>query len=110
MQYVLDRGQEDDWFGNQGIGWAFAVMLIGLAAFLIREFKHRAPLVQLRALSNRNLALGCTLVFVLGAVIYSLTTVLPVFYQTLMGYDATAAGLAVSPRGLGSIVASIAVA
>jgi MFS transporter, DHA2 family, multidrug resistance protein len=64
-------------------------------------------MINLRALANRNLALGCALIFALGAVIYSLTTLLPVFYQTLMGYDATAAGFAVSPRGLGSIAASI---
>jgi DHA2 family multidrug resistance protein len=62
--------------------------------------------VNLRALANRNLAIGCVGIFVLGAGIYSLTTILPVFYQTLMGYEATSAGLAVSPRGLGSIVAA----
>jgi DHA2 family multidrug resistance protein len=107
LQYVLDRGQEDDWFGNAGIRWAAVVMVLGLIAFLIRELTHNKPMIDLRALSNRNLALGCVLIFLLGAVIYSLTAVLPVFYQTLMGYDATAAGLAVSPRGLGSIAASI---
>jgi DHA2 family multidrug resistance protein len=84
-------------------------MVIGFIAFLVREFTHDKPLVDLRAFSNRNLAIGCCLIFVLGAAIYSLTTILPVFYQTLMGYDATSAGLAVSPRGLGSIVASVAV-
>jgi DHA2 family multidrug resistance protein len=83
--------------------------VIGLIAFLVRELTHSKPLVDLRAFANRNLAIGCILIFVLGAAIYSLTTILPVFYQTLMGYDATAAGLAVSPRGLGSIVASIGV-
>jgi DHA2 family multidrug resistance protein len=109
MQYVLDKGQEDDWFGNTTIRWAMVIMVVGLIAFLVREFTHSKPLVDLRALSNRNLAIGCCLIFVLGAAIYSLTTILPVFYQTLMGYDATSAGLAVSPRGIGSIVASIAV-
>jgi DHA2 family multidrug resistance protein len=48
-------------------------------------------------------------VFALGAVLFGLTTVLPVFYQTLLGYSATASGFAVSPRGLGSIVSSVAV-
>jgi DHA2 family multidrug resistance protein len=109
MQFILDKGQEDDWFGNTGIRWATVIMVIGLAAFLVRELTHSKPLVDLRAFSNRNLAIGCCLVFVLGAGIYSLTTILPVFYQTLMGYDATAAGLAVSPRGLGSVAASIGV-
>lgn len=109
MQYVLDRGQEDDWFGNEGIRWAFLILVLGLGAFLVWELTHDKPMIDLRALSNRNLALGCTLIFALGAVIYSLTTVLPVFFQTLMGYDATAAGLAVSPRGLGSIAAALIV-
>jgi DHA2 family multidrug resistance protein len=109
MQYVLDKGQEDDWFGDSKIRWAGVILVVGLIAFLIREFTHPKPLVNLRALANRNLAIGCGLVFVLGGGIYSLTTILPVFYQTLMRYDATSAGLAVSPRGLGSVVASILV-
>jgi DHA2 family multidrug resistance protein len=109
MQFILDKGQEDDWFGSAKIRWAAVVMIISLIAFVARELVHGAPLVDIRALGNRNLAIGCCLIFVLGAGIYSLTSVLPVFYQTLMGYDATSAGLAVSPRGLGSILAAIAV-
>ncbi|HWF38162.1 MAG TPA: MDR family MFS transporter [Candidatus Acidoferrales bacterium] len=109
MQFILDKGQEDDWFGNTNIRWAFVIMLITFTVFMFREFRTKKPLVDLRALANRNLALGCLGIFVLGMGIYSLTTVLPVFYQTLMRYDATDAGLAVSPRGLGSIVASIVV-
>ncbi len=109
LQFILDKGQEDDWFGSVKIRWAAVIMVICLIAFLVREFTHPKPLVELRALANRNLAIGCCLVFVLGAGIYSLTTILPVFYQTLMKYDATSAGLAVSPRGLGSVVASILV-
>ncbi len=109
MQFATDKGQEDDWFGSTKIGWALVIMGIGLIAFLIWEYVHPKPLVNLRALGNRNLALGCALVFVLGAAIYSITSILPVFYQTLMGYDAKSAGLAVSPRGIGSIFASILV-
>ncbi len=109
LQFILDKGQEDDWFGDTKIRIAFAVMLVSFVAFLVREFRAEKPLIKLNALANRNLALGCFLVFLLGAVLYALTTVLPVFYQTLLGYDATSAGLVVSPRGLGAMVASIAV-
>ena len=84
-------------------------MLISLVAFFIREFTADKPLINLKALVNRNLALGCFLVFLLGALLYALTTVLPVFYQSQLGYDATKAGLVVAPRGLGSVVASIVV-
>jgi DHA2 family multidrug resistance protein len=109
LQYILDKGQEQDWFGDTLICWAAGVLVITFVVFLVWEFHHEKPLVNLRAFGNRNLAFGCMLVFALGGVLYGLTTVLPVFYQTLLGYSATASGLAVSPRGLGSIVSSIAV-
>jgi DHA2 family multidrug resistance protein len=109
MQYILDKGQEQDWFADERINWATVFLILGFAAFLLREFLHDKPLVDIRALANRNLAIGSALIFMLGAALYALTTVLPVFYQTLMGYDATHAGLAVSPRGLGSIVAAVTV-
>lgn len=48
MQFVLDKGQEDDWFGNTAIRWACVVMVITLIAFLIRELTHAKPLVDLR--------------------------------------------------------------
>ena len=109
LQFILDKGQEDDWFGNTSIRWAAVVLVISFIAFLLREFLHKKPLVNLRAFSNRNLAMGSFLVFLLGGVLYGLTTVLPVFYQTLLGYSATASGFAVSPRGLGSIASSVIV-
>lgn len=85
------------------------MLVVSFILFLVREFRHSKPLVDLRAFSNRNLAVGCLLVFALGAVLYGLTTILPVFYQTLLGYSATASGFAVSPRGLGSVAASLLV-
>ena len=83
--------------------------MIAFLVFIARELSHDKPLVDIRALRNRNLAVGSMLIFVLGAGIYGITTVLPLFFQTLLGYDATHAGLSVSPRGLGSIVAAITV-
>jgi len=61
--------------------------------------------VKLRVFLNRNFALGCVLIGLFGAVIYGMITMLPLFYQELLGYNALAAGMAVSPRGLGSLVA-----
>ena len=109
MQYVLDKGQEQDWFGDIRILWGIGVMLVGFVIFVVYELVHPKPLVDLRALRDRNLALGCVLIFLLGVGLYSLTTILPVFYQDLLGYDAYKSGLAVSPRGLGSFVTALAV-
>jgi DHA2 family multidrug resistance protein len=109
LQFILDKGQEDDWFSDARIRWAAGILIVSFVFFMIREFTHKKPLVDMRALVNRNLAVGCLLVFALGGVLYGLTTVLPVFYQTLLGYSATASGFAVSPRGLGSVASSVAV-
>ena len=105
LQLILDRGQEDDWFGATWIRWGTAIMIVCFAFFIYWQLTTEKPLTNLRIFKNRNFSLGCVLIFMFGAAIYGAVTLLPLFYQTLMGYSATAAGLAVSPRGLGSIVA-----
>ena len=109
MQYMLDKGQEQDWFGDIRIRWAIGVMVVGLVLWVWYELIHPKPLLDLRVLKDRNLALGCVLIFILGIGLYALTTILPVFYQNLLGYDAFKAGLAVSPRGIGSFAAALLV-
>jgi MFS transporter, DHA2 family, multidrug resistance protein len=105
LQIILDKGQEDDWFGATWIRWAAAILATSFVSFLIREFRHERPLVDLRVFRHRNFAIGCVLIGLFGALIYGLVTLLPLFYQELMGYTALAAGWAVSPRGIGAIVA-----
>ncbi len=105
LQIILDKGQEDDWFGAAWIRWAALALVVSFVAFLIREFRHKQPLVDLRVFRDRNFALGCLLIGLFGAGIYGLVTLLPLFYQELMGYTALAAGWAVSPRGVGAILA-----
>jgi MFS transporter, DHA2 family, multidrug resistance protein len=104
MQIILDKGQEDDWFSATWIRWAFAILIAGLIAFLIRELTVSKPIVCPRVFKDRNFAFGCLLIGLFGAVIYGVITILPLFYQTVMGYTASASGIAVSPRGLGAIV------
>ncbi len=105
LQIILDKGQEDDWFGATWIRWACLVLIVCFVLFLVREFKHKQPLVDLRVFKHRNFTLGCLLIGLFGAAIYGLVTLLPLFYQELMGYTALAAGWAVSPRGIGAIIA-----
>ena len=92
LQIILDKGQEDDWFSATWIRWAAFVLVVCLVGFLIREFRHKNPLVDLRVFRHRNFTLGCILIGLFGAAIYGLVTLLPLFYQELMGYTALAAG------------------
>jgi DHA2 family multidrug resistance protein len=105
MQLILDRGQEDDWFGATWIRWAFLVMIVCFVLFVVSQLKKKQPLVDLTIFRNRNFTVGCVLIFMFGAAIYGAVTLLPLFYQTMMDYSAFAAGFIVSPRGIGSIIA-----
>jgi DHA2 family multidrug resistance protein len=107
LQLVLDKGQEVDWFGSPWICWLSVLAGLALIGFIYREFTHREPIVQLRVLGNRNFGVGTLINTIYGSVLYGFTAMLPLFLQTLMGYPALDSGLAVSPRGLGSIVAMI---
>lgn len=104
LQIILDKGQEDDWFGASWIRWAAAILITAFIAFLIRELRVHNPIVDLSVFKDRNFAFGCVLILLLGSLVYGLVTILPLFYQTLMSYTASAAGFAVSPRGLGAIL------
>ena len=104
LQVVLDKGQEDDWFGAVWIRWAVFFLVVSFVWFLVHSWRKKQPLVNLRTLQNWNFAIGCILIGMFGVAIYSIVTVLPLFFQELLGYTAFTAGLVVFPRGLGSIV------
>ena len=104
LQVILDKGQEDDWFGAIWIRWALFFLITGFVWFVIHSWRAKAPMVNLRTLKNWNFAIGCLLIMMFGVCIYSMITVLPLFYQELLGYTAFTAGLVVGPRGIGSIL------
>jgi len=84
--------------------FAFATLsVIGLVSLVIRELKTAKPAVDLRALANRAFSAGVFLMSLLGFILYSSLVLLPIYLQTLLGYPAYNAGLALSPRGLGSL-------
>jgi MFS transporter, DHA2 family, multidrug resistance protein len=104
LQVVLDKGQEEDWFGSTWIVTITAIALLGIAAFIIRELMTRDPVVHLRVFKDRTYAAGVFLMTMLGFVLYGSMLLLPIFLQTLLGYSAVDAGIAMAPRGLGSFL------
>jgi DHA2 family multidrug resistance protein len=104
LQVVLDKGQEDGWFGAIWLRWAVLFLVVSFVWFIWHSWHSKNPMVELKLLKDRNFVLGCTLIFMFGVGIYSTITVLPLFYQELLGYTAFTAGLVVAPRGIGAIV------
>lgn len=105
LQILLDKGQQEDWFASRWIVSMMVVAMIALAAFIVRELRIKAPVVDLRVFKNRTYATGTFLMTVLGFVLYGSLVLLPVWLQTLLGYPALAAGIALAPRGIGSFLA-----
>lgn len=107
LQLVLDKGQEEDWFSSSFITSMTIFAVVALIAFVVWELRAKEPIVNLRILTDRNFAVGTMLMTVMGIVLYATIALLPLFLQTMLGYPAVSSGMAVSPRGLGSIVSMI---
>ncbi len=104
FQIVLDKGQEEDWFGSRLITTMFSIGLPTLFAFFLWEWFHENPIVDVRLLKNRNFGTAVFFSFTLGMVLFGSTVLIPEFLQTSLGYTAERAGMALSPGGLVLIV------
>src|SRR5437764_4044130 len=109
LQYMLDKGQELDWFSSTPIVWCAVLSTAAFIGFIVRELTTPHPIVDLRVLKNRNFAVGSSMILLLGALLYGTTAILPLFMQNLLGYTAVDAGIAMSPRGIGAFMTTIIV-
>jgi DHA2 family multidrug resistance protein len=105
LEFVLDKGQEDDWFGSRLIT-TFSVMCISsLILMVLWEMRQlrtgQKPILDLTLFKNRNFALSFLLMFTLGFCLFGSTVLIPQFVQSLLGYTAEQAGLVISPGGVG---------
>jgi len=100
LQIVLDKGQEDDWFGSPLITMMFSIGVPALFAFFLWEWFHDNPIVDVRLLKNRNFGTAVFFSFTLGMVLFGSTVLIPEFLQSTLGYTAERAGMALSPGGL----------
>jgi DHA2 family multidrug resistance protein len=106
LQIVLDKGQEDDWFGALWVRWAVGAMVVALLGWIWHSWTHPKGLVDLHVLKDRNFRTGCFMIAMLGMAIYITIAILPLYYQEVLGYTAFTAGLVVGPRGIGSFIGS----
>jgi len=96
LQILLDKGQEDDWFGSRFITTLAVFAAVGLVSMVIWEWFRKEPIVDVRLFKSFNFASCNLMFFVVGIVLFSSTVLLPLFLQTLLGYTAQSAGLVLS--------------
>ena len=100
LQYVLEHGQQDDWFNNKTIIILSTITVFGLVLFIWRELTYKRPVVNLGVLKDGNLRIGTVMCFILGFGLYGSTLIIPIYTQTILGWTATDAGLLLIPGSI----------
>lgn len=100
LQFVLEKGHDEDWFSSNIIILFSVLAVFGLFFFLWRELTFRNPVVNLRVLKNGNLRIGTILSFIMGFGLYGSTFIIPLYTQTILSWTATQAGLLLVPAAL----------
>jgi DHA2 family multidrug resistance protein len=99
LELVLDKGQEDDWFNSDFIIVSIVVAAVALTSFIVWEWRHPKPIVDVRLFANRTFAMSNVMMMTLGIALFGSTVLLPQYMQIVMGYTAEQAGMALSPGG-----------
>ncbi len=105
LQYVLERGQADDWFQDRTIVILSFVAAFGLLSFIYRQLTSETPIIQLGLLKNRNLAASNILTFAVGFGLFGSVFIFPVLVQRVLGYTPTDAGMGLVPSAIVAIFA-----
>src|ERR1700690_3627874 len=100
LQIVLDKGQEDDWFGSHFVTTLVIIAVVGLVSLIVWEWFHKEPIVDVRLFKNFNFATSSLMFLMLGMALFSSTVLMPQLLQTLMGYTAQKAGMVLSAGAL----------
>ena len=108
LEFVLDKGQEDDWFGSRVITFFIVACVVSLGTLIAWELRQirtgHKPILDLTLFKRRNFAVAFVLMFILGSSLFGTTVLIPQFVQALLGYTAELAGLVISPGGVGIIL------
>lgn len=100
LQFVLEHGQQDDWFNDSTIVILSVVTVVGLLAFIWRELTYKHPIVNLSVLKDGNLRIGIFMCFILGFGLYGSTMIIPIYTQSILGWTATDAGMLLIPGSI----------
>ncbi len=104
LQYILEKGHDEDWFASKSIIFLTVVSVLGAFFFIWRELTFRNPVVNLRVLKNGNLRVGTMLSFIMGFGLYGSTFIIPLYTQASLGWTAAQAGMLLVPAALTTAV------
>ena len=105
FQVFLDKGNNADWFGSEWICWTFTISMISMILFIYSQIVQKESIIDLSVFKDRSFVLGTIILVIANMVLYASTTIMPLFLQNLIGYNAFWSGYSLMPRGFGSVFA-----
>ena len=106
FQYLLDRGERNDWFESEFILLLAVVGILAFYVFVVHSMTHDQPFLNLVLIRDRNYVLGLVLIFIFGMILFTPMVLLPPMLQTLRGYPDAVIGI-LGARGLGGFLAFV---
>jgi MFS transporter, DHA2 family, multidrug resistance protein len=109
LQFVLEQGERDDWFSSTAIQVLTAVSVVALVAFIVKALRDKHPIVDLHVFKFSSFSLGSVLGVVMGFGLFGTSLILPLFFQSILGFTAFDTGLALMPGALSTAVSMLIV-
>jgi len=104
MQIMIDRGEDDGWFGSPFIRIMAVLAFLGIFGAICWLLTARKPIIDLDVFKDKNFAMGCVLIGAMGFALYASAVIIPQFAQNVLGYPALQSGLILSPGGIVVII------
>jgi DHA2 family multidrug resistance protein len=104
LQIMMDRGEDDDWFGSPFIVTLALLAFVGILSAVLWLLVAKKPIVNLDVFKDKNFSAGCAMIAAMGGILYASAVIIPQFAQSVLGYTATWAGLILSPGGVVVII------
>jgi MFS transporter, DHA2 family, multidrug resistance protein len=107
LQFVLEQGERDEWFSSHTIQVCALVSALALISFIVKSLRDRHPIVDLKVFKFRSFSVGSFLGIIMGFGLYGTALILPLFFQSLLGFTAFDTGLALMPGAFSTAVSML---
>jgi DHA2 family multidrug resistance protein len=105
LQYLLDRGSDQDWFAGTDIQIAAAVAVAGLVGFVVYSLRLGSRAIfNIRIFKDRNFSMSCLIMAVMGLGMFGGLVLQPILLEGLLGYPIITTGIVMAPRGIATAI------
>jgi DHA2 family multidrug resistance protein len=109
FQFMLDRGEQLDWFESTEILIEAGLFIACGWVFVVHTITAKEPFIEARLFTDRNFSAALVFIFIIGIILLATMALLPPMLQNLFGYPVVTVGMVLAPRGIGTMISMLAV-